>query len=73
MPHNVFEQQPDLSSRGTLVYYLRLILHDWPDKYCIRILQNLVLSLKDEGIALINENVLSPIGVVNSVVEKLGK
>ena len=73
MPHNVFEQQPDLSSRGTLVYYLRLILHGWPDKYCIRILQNLVLSLKNEGIALINENDLSPIGVVNSVVEKLGK
>lgn len=74
MPHNFFEPEPsNLSSRGNLVFYLRAILHDWPDKYCIKILQNLVPALKDGSIILINESVMPPMGTVNKFVDRLGK
>jgi hypothetical protein len=37
--HNFFDKQPVV---GANVYYLRLILHDWPDSICRTILGNLV-------------------------------
>lgn len=73
MPHDFFTPQPDLSSRGRLVFYVRLILHDWPNKYCIRILRSLISALKDGSMILMNDNVLPPIGAVNRALEKLGK
>ena len=74
MPHDFFEPQPsNLSSRGKLVFYLRMVLHDWPDKYCIKILQNLVPALKNGSIVLFNESVMPPMGSVNKFVERLGK
>ena len=74
MPHDFFEPEPSkLSSRGNLVFYLRLILHDWPDKYCIKILQNLVPALKNGSIILINDSVLPTMGTVNRVLERLGQ
>ena len=75
MPHDFFEPEPsDLSSRsGNLVFFLRMILHDWPDKYCIKILKNLIPALKDGGIVLINESVVPPMGTVNQVIERWGR
>jgi len=43
MTHDFFTPQP---VKGADVYYFRAIFHDWPDKYCIRILQNLIPGLK---------------------------
>ncbi|EKG17449.1 O-methyltransferase family 2 [Macrophomina phaseolina MS6] len=43
-PHDFFQDQP---IKGADVYFMRMILHDWPDKYCIRILEKLVPALKD--------------------------
>ncbi|KAF2735515.1 S-adenosyl-L-methionine-dependent methyltransferase [Polyplosphaeria fusca] len=40
------------------VYYLRSILHNWSDKYCIKILQNLVPALKNGSRIIIHERVL---------------
>lgn len=73
MPHDFFAPQPDLSSRGKVVFYIRLILHDWPNKYCIRILRNLIPALKDGSTILVNETVLPPVGAVNVALEKLGR
>ncbi|KAK0631026.1 O-methyltransferase-domain-containing protein [Bombardia bombarda] len=41
--HDFFTPQP---VHGADVYFLRWILHNWPDKYCIAILQNLIPALK---------------------------
>ena len=74
MPHDLLEPEPsNLSSRGNLVFYLRLVLHGWPDKYCIKIIQKLVPALKDGSTILINDSVLPKMGTVNKVVERLGK
>ena len=73
MPHDFFTPQPERLSRGKVVFFMRLILHDWPNKYCVRILRNLIPALKDGSTILVNENVLPPVGVVNGILEKLGK
>lgn len=40
------------------VYYFRSVFHNWADKYCIKILQNLVPSLKSGARIVIHERVL---------------
>ena len=60
-PHNFFTEQP---VKGADVYLLRLILHDWADKYAIQILQNLIPSLKSGARVFINEICLPEPGAV---------
>ena len=77
MPHDFFDPEPaNLSSsrsgNGNLVFYLRMILHDWPDKYCVKILKNLVPALKDGSVVLVNESVVPPMGTVNQVIQRWG-
>ncbi|KAI0968466.1 S-adenosyl-L-methionine-dependent methyltransferase [Xylaria arbuscula] len=43
MEHDFFTCQP---VKGADVYLLRWIMHDWSDKYCIKILQSLAPGLK---------------------------
>lgn len=43
--HNFFNPQTVAAD----VYFLKMILHDWPDKYAVRILRNLLLPLLDWG------------------------
>ncbi|KAK5045409.1 hypothetical protein LTR84_009273 [Exophiala bonariae] len=43
---------------GAQFYYIRHCLHDWPDADCIKILQNLAASLRDDSHILIDEIVL---------------
>lgn len=43
MTHDFFTPQP-VHNAGA--YFFRAIFHDWPDKYCIRILQSLIPALK---------------------------
>ena len=72
--HGVNGHSSHGSRDGKLVFYLRMILHDWPDKYCIKILKNLIPALeKDGGIVLINESVVPPMGTVNQILERWGK
>ncbi|KAF2470381.1 S-adenosyl-L-methionine-dependent methyltransferase [Lindgomyces ingoldianus] len=52
MPHDFFTPQP---VRGADVYLLRWILHDWSDKYCIKILQCLIPGLKKGAKVVIND------------------
>jgi demethylsterigmatocystin 6-O-methyltransferase len=53
--HDFFTPQP---IRGAKFYYLRHILHDWPDADCVRILQNIIPSMGSDSLILIDEVVL---------------
>ncbi len=39
MAANCLDEQP---LRGKEVYFLRAVLHNWPDDYCVRMLQNIL-------------------------------
>lgn len=53
-PHNFLEEQPHEAD----VYLFRWILHNWPDKYCIKILRNLIPKLRKGARIIINDAVL---------------
>jgi len=55
MDHDFFTPQP---IRGAKFYYLRHIMHDWPDADCIRILQHIIPAMSPESLILIDEVVL---------------
>ena len=42
--HDFFTQQP---VKGAKVYFFRWVMHNWSDKYALRILQNLVPAMRD--------------------------
>lgn len=56
MAHDLFTPQP---VQGADVYFLRWILHNWSDKYCILILRALVPALK-RGVKIIIQETLMP-------------
>lgn len=56
MAHDFFTEQP---VKGADVYFLRWILHDWSDKYCLKILRSLVPALKN-GARIIVGDMLVP-------------
>lgn len=43
MAHDFFTPQP---VKDADVYFFRAVFHNWPDKYCIQILRNLIPALK---------------------------
>jgi hypothetical protein len=55
MAHDFFEEQP---VKGAEVYLLRWVLHDWSDKYAIKILQALVPALRKSSRVIIMEAIL---------------
>ncbi|KAM7200831.1 S-adenosyl-L-methionine-dependent methyltransferase [Rhypophila sp. PSN 637] len=58
MHHDFFTEQP---VRGANVYFLRMVLHDWSDGDCVRILRGLAPALekkKNKGRILINDLVV---------------
>ncbi|KAF2113610.1 hypothetical protein BDV96DRAFT_601098 [Lophiotrema nucula] len=57
MAHDFFVEQP---VKGADIYYLRWILHDWSEKYAIKILQNLIPALKPGARVLVSELCLPP-------------
>jgi demethylsterigmatocystin 6-O-methyltransferase len=48
---------------GAKFYYLRYVLHDWPDEKCRSILKTIVNAMDDDSIILIDEMVLPDQGV----------
>ncbi|RMJ28749.1 o-methyltransferase [Aspergillus sp. HF37] len=58
--HDFFEPQP---VQGAKFYYLRHVLHDWPDEQCVRILRQLVPALGPHSRILIDEVVIPAAGV----------
>jgi hypothetical protein len=62
MAHDFFTEQP---ITGAEVYYFRWILHDWSDKYAIRILRALIPALKPEARIVVSEYILPDPGVLS--------
>lgn len=60
--HDFFKPQPE-SVKGAKVYYLRTVLHDWPDKQAAVIVNNIKQVMAEDSILLINENVQPEQGV----------
>ena len=67
MAHDIFNEQPVLDAD---VYMLRWILHDWSDKYAIRILRALRPALKDGAKIIIMESVLPEPGIMSAFQER---
>ena len=67
MAHDFFTPQPITAD----VYFFRFIFHDWPDKYGISILQNLVPALKPGARVLINEFCLPEPGMISAYKERV--
>lgn len=59
MVHDFFSEQP---IKGARFYYLRHILHDWPDEKAIIILKHLKRALGPDSQVLIDEIVMSNVG-----------
>ncbi|KAM4063974.1 o-methyltransferase [Hirsutella rhossiliensis] len=53
--YNFFDKQPITGAR---FYYLRRILHDWPDDECVQILYNIASAMAVDSRILIDEVVL---------------
>jgi hypothetical protein len=53
MAHDFFTPQTVVAD----VYLLRWILHNWSDKYCMRILRALIPALKPGARVVVNEDV----------------
>jgi len=60
MPHNFWEIQP---VKGAKFYYLRNILHDYPDDKCQLILHNIIEAMSSESLILIDEMVVPDKGI----------
>ncbi|KAL7622165.1 hypothetical protein AAE478_007668 [Parahypoxylon ruwenzoriense] len=69
MTHDFFEEQP---VKNADVYIYRWIFHNWPDKYCVKILKALAPALKQGARILIMDFVMPPPCVLpNSIERKL--
>ncbi|KAL4894319.1 S-adenosyl-L-methionine-dependent methyltransferase [Aspergillus ambiguus] len=60
MAYDFFTPQP---VKGAKFYYLRNICHDWPDHKCLEILKNIVDVMAPDSYILIDDMVLSNVGV----------
>ena len=67
MEHDFFTEQPVKSAD---VFYFRWILHDWSDKYAIRILKALIPALKCGARIIINEHILPEPGALPTYQER---
>ncbi|CAG8892503.1 unnamed protein product [Penicillium egyptiacum] len=56
MPHDFFDENP---VKGADVYWLRYILHDWSDEYCIQILSGIRKSMGFNSRLLICDQVMN--------------
>lgn len=52
MTHDFFTPQP---VKDADVYFFRAIFHNWPDKYCVQILRNLIPALKKGARVIIQD------------------
>jgi len=66
--HDFFKEQP---VRGADVYFMKHILHDWSDKYCLKILRAIVPAMKDGSRIVVMDGVLPPPGTAALPMERL--
>ncbi|KAL8836163.1 MAG: hypothetical protein Q9170_003016 [Blastenia crenularia] len=68
--HDFFEPQP---VKDADVYLLRLVLHDWSDKYAVMIVRALIPALKPGARVVVNDRVLPALGEAHYLVEREGR
>ncbi|PCH41151.1 S-adenosyl-L-methionine-dependent methyltransferase [Wolfiporia cocos MD-104 SS10] len=56
VPHNFFTEQP---IKGAEVYFMRYILHDWPDDQCVTILSHLRAAMGPDSVILVADQVIN--------------
>ncbi|KAF2659031.1 S-adenosyl-L-methionine-dependent methyltransferase [Lophiostoma macrostomum CBS 122681] len=66
--HDFFTEQP---IKDADVYFLRWILHDFSDKYCIKILRALVPALKKGARIVLMEHILPEPGTISAYQQRL--
>ncbi|RAH44621.1 sterigmatocystin 8-O-methyltransferase [Aspergillus brunneoviolaceus CBS 621.78] len=69
MAHDFFEAQSVLAS----AYFLRWVLHNWSDKYCIKILRALIPALRPGARVIVNEICMPEPGEVPVCRERLAR
>ena len=57
--HDMFTPQP---VKGANVYFLRYVLHDWPDSWCIKILEQVLPAMRSGSKIIVMERVMEPMG-----------
>ncbi|PLB53583.1 S-adenosyl-L-methionine-dependent methyltransferase [Aspergillus steynii IBT 23096] len=60
MVHDFLQPQP---IRGAKFYYLRFVLHDWPDEMCVKILQSIIPAMAPESRIILDELIPSDLGM----------
>lgn len=67
MEHDFLTPQP---VKGADIYLFRWILHDWSDKYCVKILQSLIPALKKGAKIIINDICIPPPGMLGIAADR---
>ena len=67
MAHDFLTEQPHHNAE---VYFFRAVLHNWPDPYCVKILQNLVPALRKGAKIIIDEGLLPKARSIPSYLER---
>lgn len=57
-----FNNPQPLDTQGAKVYYMRNVLHDWPDSLCVNILIQLKNAMARDSIILLDELVMPDVG-----------
>ncbi|KAL9105649.1 MAG: hypothetical protein Q9187_008674, partial [Circinaria calcarea] len=55
MPYDFWTPQP---IKGARAYYMRNIMHDYPDEKCIAILHNIMAAMDKDSVILIDDMIL---------------
>lgn len=66
-PHDFFQEQP---VKGADIYLLRLVLHDWSDKYSTMIIKALIPALKPGAKIVVSDRVIPGHGEAPYLVER---
>lgn len=66
-PYSFLDEQ---TVKNADIYLFRQVFHNWPDKYCVTILQNLVPALKPGAKIVVNGYIMPESGDMTSAVEK---
>lgn len=59
-----FDMNDPQPVKGAAVYLFRLVLLNWPDKYCVKFIKNLLPALEPGARVIINEGCLPEPGEV---------
>jgi len=70
--HDLFKPQPD-KARGASIYFLRNVVHNWPESFAKRILKNVVDVMDAESKMLICDPVVPEPGQAPNSVETMAR